>query len=289
MAERLTDIVAKITSVHQLDQVVTAMRGIAAARAQQARGLAPGIRAYSASIAQAMGEALSLASDDEALPANDAPLHEGRILFCAEQGFAGAFSERILDAAFADKVADITATSVFIIGTRGATIATERGIPFGWSAPMASHAGAIADVARRIADALYDAVASGRMTKVELFFPISAAEKGIEIRRRSLLPLDLTRFQRPANNNLPPLTTLAPRELLADLALEYVFAELCDAAMQAFVAENEARMVTMSAAKTNIAQKLSELSRQEQQVRQEEITTEIVELATGAEALRSRA
>lgn len=99
----------------------------------------------------------------------------------------------------------------------------------------------------------------------------------------------LTRFQRPANNNLPPLTTLNPRELLADLALEYIFAELCDAAMQAFVAENEARMMTISAAKTNIAQKVSELSRQEQQVRQEEITTEIVELATGAEALRSRA
>lgn len=287
MAERLADIVTKITSVRQLDQVVTAMRSIAAARAQQARGLAPGMRAYSAAIAQAMGEALSLAAKNEA-PASDASLHEGRILFCAEQGFAGAFSERILDAAFAVKEADIPATSVFIIGTRGATIATEHGIQFGWSAPMASHAGAIADVARRIADALYDAVASGRMTKVELFFPFSGAGKGIEIRRRSLLPLDLTRFQLPANNNLPPLTTLDPRELLADLALEYVFAELCDAAMQAFVAENEARMMTMSAAKTNIAQKLSELSRQEQQVRQEEITTEIVELATGAEALRAR-
>lgn len=288
MAERLADIVDKIASVHQLDQVVTAMRGIAAARAQQARGLAPGMRAYSAAIAQAMGEALSLVPNDGALPASDAPLHEGIILFCAEQGFAGAFSERILDAAFAVKEADIPATSVFIIGTRGATIATEHGIQFGWSAPMASHAGAIADVARRIADALYDAVASGRMTKVELFFPFSGAGKGIEIRRRSLLPLDLTRFQLPANNNLPPLTTLDPRELLADLALEYVFAELCDAAMQAFVAENEARMMTMSAAKTNIAQKLSELSRHEQQVRQEEITTEIVELATGAEALRAR-
>ena len=37
MAERLADIVAKITNVRQLEAVVTAMRGIAASRAQQAR------------------------------------------------------------------------------------------------------------------------------------------------------------------------------------------------------------------------------------------------------------
>ena len=37
MAERLAEIVAQIQNVHQLGAVVTAMRGIAASRAQQAR------------------------------------------------------------------------------------------------------------------------------------------------------------------------------------------------------------------------------------------------------------
>ena len=35
MAERLTDIVTQIRNVRQLEAVVTAMRGIAASRAQQ--------------------------------------------------------------------------------------------------------------------------------------------------------------------------------------------------------------------------------------------------------------
>ena len=60
MAERLADIVAKITNVRQLEAVVTAMRGIAASHAQQARSLLAGIEAYSDVVARAMGEALAL-------------------------------------------------------------------------------------------------------------------------------------------------------------------------------------------------------------------------------------
>ena len=54
--------------------------------------------------------------------------------------------------------------------------------------------------------------------------------------------------------------------------------------MHAFEAENEACMMAMASAKSNIGTKLTALSQRERQLRQEEITTEIVELAAGAEA-----
>ena len=73
--------------------------------------------------------------------------------------------------------------------------------------------------------------------------------------------------------------------MLDRLAAEYLFAQLCEAAMHAFEAENEARTMAMASAKTNIETKLVGLSQRERQLRQEEITTEIIELATGAEAL----
>lgn len=283
MAERLADIVAKITNVRQLETVVTAMRGIAASRAQQARSLLPGIEAYSDVVAQAMGEALALLPEGEAMRPAVGRQSRGLILFCAEQGFAGAFSERILDAAGQD----LEGADVFILGTRGAAIAGERGIGLAWSAPMATQTGAVTIIANHVADALYAAVADGRMTDVDILFPFFAPASGMQITRRSLLPLDLARFKQPIAS-LPPMTTLAPRALVESLAAEYVFAQLCDAAMHAFAAENEARMLSMAAAKTNIQSKLAELSRRESQLRQEEITTEIIELAAGAEALANR-
>jgi F-type H+-transporting ATPase subunit gamma len=81
------------------------------------------------------------------------------------------------------------------------------------------------------------------------------------------------------------LITLAASVLLERLASEYVYARLCEAAVHAFAAENEARMMAMAAAKTSIESRLAGLSQREHQLRQEEITTEIIELAAGAEAM----
>lgn len=83
------------------------------------------------------------------------------------------------------------------------------------------------------------------------------------------------------------MTTLEPRELLERLTAEYVYARLCDAAMHAYEAENQARMMTMTAARHNITSRLGALTQREQQLRQEEITNEIVELAAGTEVLRN--
>jgi F-type H+-transporting ATPase subunit gamma len=105
--------------------------------------------------------------------------------------------------------------------------------------------------------------------------------------RHSLLPIDFGRFARPVETQAP-LTTLAPQLLLEGLASEYVYAQLCEAAMHAFEAENEARMRAMASAKTNVETKLAALFQRERHLRQQEITTEIVELAAGAEASQSK-
>ena len=282
MAERLADIVTQTQNVRQLAAVVTAMRGIAASRAQKSRSLLAGIEAYSDVVSRAIGQALSLLpSDMTASP----PLRHARlglIMFCAEQGFAGAFSERVLDAA----AGDLGDAATLIVGTRGIVVANEREIKPAWSAPMATHVDAIPSFANRLADALYGYVADGTIAKVDILFSRSVSGSGIHIDRHSLLPIDLERFVRPLEK-LAPLTTLAPQLLLERLTTEYVYAQLCDAAMHAFEAENEARMMAMASAKTNIETKLADLSRRERQLRQQEITTEIVELAAGAEASRS--
>ncbi len=282
MTERLTDIVAQIQNIRQLEAVVTAMRGIAASRAQKGRSLLAGIEAYTEVISHAIGRALGLLATDEMMTSRATRAGCGLILFCAEQGFAGAFSERVLDAA----AHDLGGTTNLVIGTRGMTVASERGIKIAWTAPMPSHVDAIPGFANRLADALYDYVADGTIATVDIVFSRSTAGGGIDIDRHSLLPIDFARFARPIEPQTP-LTTLEPELLLERLAAEYVYAQLCEAAMHAFEAENEARMTAMASAKTNIETKLTALSQRERQVRQDEITTEIVELAAGAEASQS--
>ena len=281
MAERLADIVTQLQNVRQLGAVVTAMRGIAASRAQKSRSLLVGIEAYTEVISRTIGQALSLVPPDGATAIPLRPTSLGLILFCAEQGFAGAFSERVLEAA----AGDLGSAVSLIVGSRGTVVANERGIKPVWSAPLATNIGAIPGFANRLAEVLYGYVASGTIAKVDILFSRSVSGSGIRIDRHSLLPVDFTRFARPIEKQAP-LTTLTPPLLLERLVAEYVFAQLCEAATHAFEAENAARMMAMASAKTNIETKLGALSLRERQLRQQEITTEIIELVAGADASR---
>ena len=96
---------------------------------------------------------------------------------------------------------------------------------------------------------------------------------------RPLFPFDYARFPAPRRAT-PPLRTLPSDLLLARLVEEYVLAELGEAIMLAFAAENEARMRAMIAAHDNVAASLGELVATARRLRQDEITGEIVELAS---------
>jgi F-type H+-transporting ATPase subunit gamma len=278
VTERLAETTRRIESVHQLGVVVTAMRGIAASRVQQAHGLLPGVRAYASVVGHAIAQGLALVPTEHR-PAKSKAGRTAVILFCAEQGFAGAFSDRMLEATLAGGQAQ----DLFLIGTRGAMLAAERRIALAWHTAMVPQASLIPLLAGRIADALDRWLSEGVGQQVDVVVPTWLAGGGMAAERRLLLPFDFRRFAVRVSGQ-PPLITLAPSTLLARLAEEYVFAELCEAALAAFAAENEARVATLLAAKNNLEHMQSDLQALEQQIRQDEITAEVVELASGAEA-----
>jgi F-type H+-transporting ATPase subunit gamma len=271
---RLADISAHIHGVDQLRSVIGAMRAIAAARAQQSRGLLPGIRAYAGVIAQAIAQVLRLLPEEHVGINDVRSISAGLVLFTAEQGFAGAFSDRMMEAA----KPLLPHAETFLVGTRGAMLADERQMRIAWRTEMTLHSDGAAAVAARICEALYERLPGSHLTHVNLIFPTWVAGSGLIPRTRSLLPLDRQVFA-----DMPladaPLTTLPPVVLLERLAEEYVYAQLYEAATESFAAENEMRVASMAAAKNNIEQMLLELQAQERQVRQEDITAEVIELA----------
>jgi F-type H+-transporting ATPase subunit gamma len=281
MTERLADINARIDGIGQLKAVVNAMRGIAAARAQQARSQLTAVDSYAATIATAIGRALALAPA-AAVGAARQPVRRALVLFCAEQGFAGAFSERVLDVVGAD----LAASELFLIGTRGGIAAAERNVTAGWKAPMPSHSLGIPKLADTIAQALYARIASGEIGQLDAVFSEREPGHAIKVKRRRLFPFDAAQFPRPSDTNAP-IVNLAPEGLLRALAADYLHAQLSNAALHAFAAENEARMEAMAAARSQIERQLSELQATQRHVRQEEITAEIIELAAGETASRS--
>jgi F-type H+-transporting ATPase subunit gamma len=280
MTERLSDIGARIHGIRQLGAVVNAMRGIAAARAQQAHSQLIAVDGYAATIAAAIGRSLALIPSAHPAAARKST-RPALVLFCAEQGFAGAFSERVLDAVHAD----LAKSELFLIGTRGSTVIAERGVTAVWKSAMPSHSSGVPKLADRIAEALYTHIAKGEIDRLDVVFSQWQPGHGTTVERRRLFPLDMAAFPRPTDANAP-LLNLAPEALLRELIADYMHARLCNAALHAFAAENEARMEAMAAARSQIERQLSSLQATERLVRQEEITAEIIELAAGETASR---
>jgi len=267
---------ARIVSIRKLKTVVGAMRGIAAAHAQQARQDLQGYRAYTKIIADGLGRAVECLEPDETPPPGPEETPGAIVAFTAEHGLAGAFSERVLDG-----LGDIDGSMVFMIGARGVALAEQRGRRVAWSGPMSSQASGVGATARQVADALYAGFVAGRFARAEMLFSRLSGAGEPTLVRQPILPIDPRAF-RTHEGRSAPLVNLAPKRLVEQLVGEYVFAALALAALESFAAENTARLTTMEAARVNIEQKLDDLSAQERLQRQEEITAEVQEITAGA-------
>jgi F-type H+-transporting ATPase subunit gamma len=283
--DRLSEIQSRIKNLGELAEVVGAMRSLAAVRVQQARAALPGIRKYAEVVDGALAAAFDLASGAvEPSASTEIGTGSTAIAFSSEQGFVGAFNEHVLDRA-AKQIA-APGDRLLVVGSRGASLAAERHLAVAWTVPMATHGDGVAPVARRVAREVYRRAAHGELRRVTLVYARTSGGAASEVVVTTLLPFDPTPYLSGSAGVGPqPLANLGRRDLLDELVDELVFAELMRAAMESFASENGARLATMEAAHTSIDRKLDDLSQDERQRRQDEITTELLDIVTGAEAV----
>ena len=274
MTERLADISARIEGIRQLGAVVNAMKGIAGARAHVARTQVQAVDSYANTIAGAMASVLHTSMNTPHNSFDSGSAKRGMLVFTAEQGFAGAFSERVLEAFAAEDEPEL----LFLIGTRGAAIAQARGLAPYWTAPLPSHTPGIPKLADRITTAIYRAVAERRINCLDALFTGWVNGRPVLL-RQPLFPIDLENL--PPATATHPMTHLAEEPLIAALGQDYFNAQVCKAALHAFASENEARMEAMASAGAQIARELETFQAKLRRVRQEAITAEIIELGTG--------
>ena len=225
MTERLADVSRRIGSVGQLAAVIGAMRAMAAARSRDARARLDGVRAYERAVAEAIGQALAMTPEDGAVSALDGASGSHAIVaFTAEQGFAGPFNTRVLDAAQRlSEQARPRRVQLLLLGGRGLLAARQRDIEIAWSHAMIAHL----DQAPALADAIQGQLFEGLGSGVDRARHRSlCCAGGIGRDRDRRTHAGAVRFHEISGalrSRAPPLTTMAPAALLARLADEYVF------------------------------------------------------------------
>lgn len=276
---RLADIQASIGNMNELSGIVSAMRSLAGMRMQEAQHALAGARRYASSIVEAIASLVPDKDTDSPVATNAG--HRAVVLCTSEHGFAGGFNERLLEAL----QSDLNPTDeLFVLGSRGTALVRERvGAPQ-WAHPMATRTTAVADLINRLSAELYRGIAARGIMRIDIVAARFTQGSAPKVEWRTLLPLDPQSLESPPRNN-PPLRNLTASVLRQRLLAEYVSGLLTEAVIESIASENSARFAAMESAHQNVSKKLDELRQDARSIRQAEITSELLELATGAAAL----
>ena len=285
MNRTAADVEARLATTQGFGELVNALRGMAGARAERARTRIAGADAYSRTVAAAIGQALALLPVGDAAASASTSTNTGEVLwlvFGAEQGFNGGYTESVLDAL----PASAPTARIVLLGEQAKRIAHVRRLNIEAHAPLVAHADAVISASERLRTLLLATLARKPAASVELLFGEMGAGNRFEVRRQRLLPLDLATLR--AAPEYAPRVHQKPAELLNLLAGEYVSARLARATLHSHACENLARLSAMAAAHDNIMKMDNTLQDELRLLRQEAITAEVVELAAGLRSLHLR-
>jgi F-type H+-transporting ATPase subunit gamma len=272
--EQLARLKARLTTLKELGDIIVAMRALAGAALQEGRQALPAVSRYARVIEDGIGDvAAILDATAQQAPDDDTAEAETICIIGSEHGFVGDLNAELLTG-----VSIPHASRLIVVGGRLQSAATERDLPIAAALPMTTHVAGVPLLARKIAECV------GAATNVRLLTAKHEASKSeVHAQARHVLPVQLP--TPGARSSPPPLHQLEARELLAELAGEYLLGEISRALIEALIEENQIRLGVLTAASKNISDKLDELRRTERTLRQETITTELLDVVVGALAV----
>ncbi|PZV18629.1 MAG: F0F1 ATP synthase subunit gamma [Leptolyngbya sp.] len=127
--------------------------------------------------------------------------------------------------------------------------------------------------------------------RILLFYNQSLSATTFQPFTLQLLPLDPAWLhqleQRPWHSSARPMVSPHWQPLLSALIRQYLFVALHRATVESLASENAARLSSMQAAEKNIEERLTDLTAEYRQQRQNSITGELLDIVSGFEALKN--
>ncbi len=288
----LKELKSRINSVKSTQKITKAKQMVAAAKLRKAQAAAEAARPYAQRLAAVMASLASKVAGQEGAPKlfSGTGKDQVHLLVVAnsDKGLAGAFNANIVRAALL-KAKDLSAEGktvlFYTIGRKGrASIA--RAWPKGGLAAFdtttvreAGYAEAEKIVAELVA--LYE---GGKFDVAHLFYSKFKSALVQEPTEQQIIPV-------PAPTIAPTDTGAAveyepdEEEILAELLPRYLKTQLFGALLENMASEQGASMTAMDNATRNAGELIQKLTIQYNRSRQAAITTELIEIIAGAEAL----
>ena len=290
----LKELKGRINSVKSTQKITKAKQMVAAAKLRKAQAAAESARPYAARLAEVMGSLASKITVSENSPKLLAGTGSDKVHLLvvanSDKGLCGAFNSNIVKAARL-KAKELEAqgkTVLFYLVGRKGRAALRREFP-----KQIAHMFDTTDVrdpgfdeAERIANELVALYEAGKFDVAHLFYSKFRSALLQEPTDQQIIPVPAPKAV-TATAGADAVTEYEPEEeeILAALLPRYLRTQLFGALLENAASEQGASMTAMDNATRNAGDLIKKLTIQYNRSRQAAITTELVEIIAGEEAL----
>jgi len=284
----------RINSVQSTKQITRAMELIAATRVVKAMTRANAARPYAAKMTGVIEDLASggVGVDDPLLRSEETIKSIGFVVITSDRGLAGAYNSALIKAAEKEVMAAQTEGKQYklvLVGKKAADYFKFRNYKIEASFSGMTDTPSYED-ARTVATSVRDLFIAEEVDQVILAYQefISMGTQRVAVRK--FLPLESMEIVASEGSGDAESRALfefepSPEGVLSALLPRYVESRLYSALLDASASEHANRQRAMKAATDNAEELITKLSRALNRARQDAITTEIMEIVGGAEAL----
>jgi F-type H+-transporting ATPase subunit gamma len=281
----------RIETARDLHDLVRTMKAMAAVNIRHLEKAVLSLADYQHTIELALRVILKR-NPRVAVAARTAPRQRmGVVVFGSDQGMCGQLNDHIVQ--FAHRTLQEARPPeqrvVLAIGARVASRLEQLDYTLEDTVEMPGSVAGISTSVQRLLVRMDSWFARESMDHVVLFHCEHQARSSYQPKQVQLLPLDQQWLeileQQPWPTRQLPMFTMDGEQLLSALIREYLFIALYRAFAESMASENASRLASMWNAERNVEQRISELTSDFHRGRQMTITGELLDIASGFEAL----
>jgi F-type H+-transporting ATPase subunit gamma len=289
----LIDIRRRIRSVKSTQQITKAMKMVAASKLRRSQERVIAARPYAATLGATLASVTGrIPPREDGAPAHPllAQREEKRVVLVVvtgDKGLCGAFNTNVNRAAGAfvrEKKKAGVEVSLVTLGRKGTDFWKRRTVPVLEARPGLFQRFGY-DTAAEIARSLAARFTEGEVDAVYVVFNEFKSVISQIVGVKRLLPIELAELG-ASESGTDYIFEPGPDVILGRLLPRHVEFQLFRALLESNAAENAARMTAMESATKNASEMIDSLTLTYNRARQAKITKELIEIVSGAEALK---
>jgi F-type H+-transporting ATPase subunit gamma len=286
----LKEIRSRIVSVKNTAKITRAMRMVSAAKLRRAQRAIQATRPYALKLMGILHDlALRASPDDHPLLARRVPRRSLLIVVTSDRGLCGAFNANITrraEAFLRDEADRYQDLAVGLIGRKGSDHFRRRKANIRKDFQGVFAGGITFEDAISIGDWIVNEYVAEDLDEVHLVYNEFKSAISQRVVVEKILPIDPASMEEAGGTETDFLYEPDKKSLLKDLLPLYVNYEIFRVLLESWASEHGARMTAMENASTNAGELIESLTLQYNKARQASITGEILEIVSGAEALK---